>query len=78
MMVILGQDRMNVPRWINLAWKKYKVRPEQKGSANCNIRFCQYDVAHNDYVYTEDWVDFLIQKLSDDNEYKALKNFKMK
>lgn len=61
-----------------LAWKKYKVRPEQKGSANCDVRFCQYDVAHNDYVYTEDWVDFLIKKLSDDNEYKSLKNFKMK
>jgi hypothetical protein len=61
-----------------LAWKKYEIRPQQKGSTNCDTRFCQYDVAHNDYVYTEDWVAFLIKKLYDDNEYNSLKNLKMK
>jgi len=61
-------------------YKLYKVRPE-KNSINpldCNVNYCQYDVAHKDYIYTEDWINFLITELSDDTKYDALKAIKRK
>ncbi len=48
-------------------WKYYGIRPEH-GSENpekTDTRYCHYDAAHNDYVYTEEWVKFLISELSD-------------
>lgn len=55
-------------------WQKYKVRPP-KGSLHpeqTDSRFCIYDDRNKNYGYTQSWVDFLVQKMSDDNEYKAL------
>jgi hypothetical protein len=48
-------------------WKYYKVRPSSnsKFPEKTKIKYCQYDVAHGDYVYTEEWVKFLISELSD-------------
>ena len=48
-------------------WKYYKVRPSSssKSPEKTKIKYCQYDVAHGDYVYTEEWVEFLISELSD-------------
>lgn len=45
-------------------WKKYKVRPDgnSKNPHKCRSEFCQYDDPHGDYVYTDQWVDFLIRK----------------
>jgi hypothetical protein len=53
--------------WHTEMWKKYRVRPESKdlNKAECNTKYCQYDVAHKDYVYTNDWINMLI-----DNELK--------
>ena len=31
-----------------------------------------YDKAHSDYVYTEAWVQFLMEKFKDEKEYEAL------
>lgn len=55
-------------------WKKYGVRPEN-GSANperTNSQYCVYDSLNKNYGYTQAWVDFLIEKMSDENEYKSL------
>ncbi|MGE0886527.1 MAG: DUF3644 domain-containing protein [Blastocatellales bacterium] len=55
-------------------WKYYKVRPAN-GSNNpmaCNPKYCAYDEAHQDYVYTEAWVDFLIKELSVPDQYKKI------
>lgn len=57
-----------------LCWRHYKVRPP-KGSPNpqeTNWKYCVYDKMHNDYGYTQAWVDFLIEKLRDGKEYDAL------
>lgn len=55
-------------------WRRYNVRPS--GDAEkpefTDQRFCSYDRAHRDYLYTPAWVDFLAAKMSDDNEYYAL------
>jgi hypothetical protein len=66
-------DRFNLS--IHAAcWRKYKARPHS-GSANpeqTDYRFCVYDKMHNDYGYTQAWVDFLIEKLRDPKEFDSL------
>jgi hypothetical protein len=51
----------------------YNVRPPggSPNPASCNTRYCFYDAAHGDYVYTKEWVDFLIKELSDPAKYDA-------
>lgn len=47
--------------WHTQMWKKYKVRDSKE---TCKIEYCQYDEPHKDYIYTEQWVDYLIEKES--------------
>ena len=57
-------------------WKKYKVRPES-GSSNperTNSQYCVYDSMNKNYGYTNAWVDFLVDKMSDEEEYDSLYN----
>ncbi len=51
-------------------WRHFQVRPPADSStpAHCVTEFCQYDEAHKDYVYTEKWVEFLIEQLKDDEK----------
>ena len=58
------------------AWKIYNVRKKGKQADGCNTKYCQYDEAHRDYVYTQDWIDFLFDKLSDQEELKRVRNYK--
>lgn len=55
-------------------WKKYKVRPENNCShpEATNSQYCIYDSMNKNYGYTQAWVDFLIEKMSDENEYNSL------
>lgn len=55
-------------------WKYYQVRPN-KGSPEpqkTNLKYCHYDATHKDYVYTKEWVDFLISELSDERKREAI------
>lgn len=56
------------------AWKYYKVRKAGTQATGCNTKYCQYDEAHRDYVYTQDWIDFLFSKFSDPDELLRVKN----
>lgn len=42
----------------------FSVRPTKEDSQQnpfeTNIRYCHYDEVHDDYVYQDDWVDFLV------------------
>jgi hypothetical protein len=51
-------------------WKFYHIRPERGSSEphTTNLKYCQYDETHKDYVYTKEWVDFLILEMSDKNK----------
>ncbi len=52
------------------AWKFHRVRPA-KGAADptaTDARYCVYDRAHNDYLYTEAWVAKLIRELGEHPE----------
>jgi hypothetical protein len=66
-------DRFNVSVH-SICWRKYGVRPPA-GALNpdeTDRRYCIYDRMHNDYGYTQDWVDFLTEKLQNDNEFESL------
>lgn len=55
-------------------WRHFGVRPPN-GDPNperCDTKYCIYDKAHRDYVYTDKWVEKLITELSDRNKYKAI------
>jgi len=55
-------------------WRRYKARPPSGSSVpqETNSKFCVYDKRHNDYGYTQAWVDFLIQKLNDAAEFETV------
>ena len=47
------------------SWNKYRVRPK-KGSQHPEktiSKYCVYDLAHNDYLYTKAWVDLLVREI---------------
>lgn len=58
------------------AWKYYKVRKQGYQPDGCKTEYCQFDEPHKDYVYTQAWIDYLINVLSDDEEYLRVKSFK--
>jgi len=51
------------PNWHTEMWRKYGVRPAtiDPNKTKTKSNYCQYDVVHSDYVYTEDWVNLLIK-----------------
>jgi len=42
--------------------KLFKIRPydEDEDPFDTDARFCHYDEVHGDYVYTEEWVEFIV------------------
>lgn len=55
-------------------WKKYGIRPKKEdvNPEKTNGKYCIYDSRNENYGYTKDWVDFLVEKMKDDNEYNSL------
>jgi len=55
-------------------WKKYGVRPlsNDPSPEATDSSYCIYDEVHNDYLYTQDWANFLIEKMKDETEYQSL------
>jgi hypothetical protein len=66
-------DRFNVSVH-SICWKKYGVRPAPgvPNPEKTDYRYCIYDRMHNDYGYTQGWVDFLTEKLRDESELECL------
>jgi hypothetical protein len=66
-------DRFNLAVH-TVCWKKYKVRPLGGGPSpeQTDYRYCIYDKMHNDYGFTQAWVDLLIEKLQDQKEFDSL------
>lgn len=60
--------------WHTKCWIRFGVRPSS-GSTHpdhTDARYCIYDPRHNDYSYTDAWVNLLIEKLKDDKLYEEL------
>ena len=55
-------------------WRRYEIRPGGKAEKPefTDQRYCIYDKAHEDYLYTPAWIDYLVEKMKDDNEYNSL------
>jgi hypothetical protein len=51
------------------AWKYFGVRPREKQAQGCDARYCHYDEAHGDIVYTMEWVRKLELAIADQNVY---------
>ena len=56
------------------AWRHFRVRPST-GSTHperCDTKYCVYDRAHNDYVYTQAWIDKCVDALSDPEHFRQI------
>lgn len=44
-------------------WKAFSIRPSAKSDSKFDtvIKYCVYDEPHNDYLYTSEWVDFIVR-----------------
>jgi len=58
------------------AWKRYKARPNSKAKQpeQTNKDYCIYHKAHGDYTYNDAWVNFVVEKIADAEEFQALKS----
>ena len=47
------------------SWRRFKVRPrsDSKTPEKTDSKYCVYDRAHGDYLYTQAWVDLLVGEL---------------
>jgi hypothetical protein len=54
--------------------RHFAVRPARGATdpAQCNSTYCLYDTRHRDYGYTDAWISFLIEKLSDPATYNFI------
>lgn len=56
------------------AWNFFQIRPPS-GSSNpaaTDSRYCVYDSAHADYLYTEAWIEKLVGELSDPVRFQEI------
>lgn len=61
-------------------YKYYKIRPLKTTDPDhekTNQDYCLYDKTFDQYVYTEQWVNFLVSKLQDPEEYKKVMSSKV-
>jgi len=74
---ICGQSACFAPSYHHAkACQFYEVRPK-KGEPNpekTKLEYCQYDDAHKDYVFTNQWVDFLTHELKQLGRYDQIMN----
>jgi hypothetical protein len=56
------------------AWHHFKVRPDS-GSGKPEItdsKYCIYDIAHKDYLYTDAWIEKLAKELLDADVFQTI------
>jgi len=61
------------------AWRLHKVRPAAKAKQpeNTNKDYCIYHAAHRDYTYSGKWIDRLVEEVTDDQKFAAIKAVKI-
>ena len=60
------------------ARKLFMVRPKGKSPNGCNTKYCQFSEPHKNYVYTNEWVEFLVSKIQNPDELEKIRNFREK
>lgn len=55
-------------------WKKYEVRPINNAQQPeiTKAEYCVYDQPNTTYLYTENWVDFLVEELNKAGVFESL------
>lgn len=79
--VAMVREMSQVPFTTNLhvkAWRLFKVRPNRGSAqpANTDKRYCIYHSAHKDYTYSLEWVERLVEEVSDPQRLAAIKAVK--
>jgi hypothetical protein len=56
------------------AWQHYDARPKSGSTApeKTKPKYCVYDKAHEDHLYTQEWVELLCKDLADPSKYEAV------
>ena len=59
-------------------WRFYHARPgaNSKNPGKTDTKYCLYDASRRQYFYTEAWEKFLLEKLSDPEEYKKIMHYR--
>lgn len=58
------------------AWRMYKVRPRGYRADGCKTEYCQFSEAFKQYVYTEAWVQFLCERISNPEEFEKIRSYR--
>lgn len=58
------------------AWKMYNVRPTSKVPHGCRAEYCHFDEVFREFVYTDRWVNFLCEKITDPDEFESLNRYR--
>ena len=54
-------------------YKYYKIRPMSRDNPDkTKEKYCIYDTAHKDYLYTQEWVDLLVKELTQKEVFLSL------
>lgn len=61
------------------AWRKFQARPRKEAAQPDNTKrdWCVYHAAHKDYTYSDQWIEFLVAEVSDDQKFDDLKATKI-
>ncbi|PRY18881.1 DUF3644 domain-containing protein [Pseudosporangium ferrugineum] len=58
------------------AWRHYKVRPDKTAVGRQRNKttemYCRYDEPHDDYLYSQAYVDFIVSELSDPVKFQEV------
>lgn len=70
----VAKDKFNSHMHIQ-AWKYYGVRPPSSSEKpeETEKKYCLYDSLNEGYGYTQEWINFLSDKLKDDNEFERVR-----
>jgi Protein of unknown function (DUF3644) len=51
---------------------KVRLKANESDPRKTDIRYCQYDDAHKDYVYTKEWLEFLKKEMLKPGQYEKI------
>lgn len=56
------------------SWQHFKVRPPAGSTKpeSTDSKYCVYDVAHRDYLYTDAWIEKLLKELTDPGKFEEI------
>ena len=76
---VVDEVRKRLPHYFSmsthtLAWRYFEIRPAGGDSRpeRTKPQYCVWDRVHRDYVYTDAWIERLVQEFSDPNRYQTI------